>query len=72
MRLLFLLTVTLAAWLTRGFGTRVALFTSAAIVAAAGLLSMAWGALDPTLMRDKVREEHADPVGLPPALSKEA
>ena len=55
MRLLFLLTVTLAAWLTRGFGTRVALFASAGIVAAAGVMSMAWGALDPGLMRSEKR-----------------
>jgi MFS family permease len=51
MRLLFLLTVTLAAWLTRSFGTRAALLTSSCIVAAAGLLAMAWGVLDPPLMR---------------------
>jgi MFS family permease len=51
MRLLFLLTVTLAAWLTRSFGTRTALLASAAIVAGAGLMAMAWGALDPALMR---------------------
>jgi MFS family permease len=53
MRLLFLLTVTLAAWLTRSFGTRVALFASAGIVAAAGVMSMAWGAFDPALMHSK-------------------
>lgn len=57
MRLLFLLTVTLAAWLTRGYGTRAALLTSAAIVAAAGVMSMAWGALDPGLMRSEKRLE---------------
>jgi hypothetical protein len=57
MRLLFLLTVTLAAWLTRGFGTRVALLTSAGIVAAAGVLCLAWGARDPGLMREKGRPE---------------
>jgi len=51
MRLLFLVTVTLAAWLTRSFGTRLALLVSAGIVAAAGLLSMAWGVIDPALMR---------------------
>jgi MFS family permease len=51
MRLLFLLTVTLAAWITRGFGTRAALLTSCGIVAAAGAMAMAWGALDPSLMR---------------------
>ena len=51
MRLLFLLTVTLAAWITRGFGTRAALLTSCGIVAAAGVMAMAWGVLDPSLMR---------------------
>jgi MFS family permease len=51
MRLLFLLSVTIAAWVTRGYGTRAALLTSAVIVAAAGMMSMAWGALDPGLMR---------------------
>jgi len=55
MRLLFLVTVTLAAWLTRGFGTRLALLVSAGIVAAAGLLSMAWGVIDPALMRREKR-----------------
>jgi hypothetical protein len=51
MRLLFLATVTLAAWLTRDFGTRVALLTCAGAVALAGALSMAWGMRDPGLMR---------------------
>ena len=51
MRLLFLLTVTLAAWMTKGFGTRGALLAAAGIVAAAGALSMAWGARSPELMR---------------------
>ncbi|TMQ49991.1 MAG: MFS transporter [Candidatus Eisenbacteria bacterium] len=55
MRLLFLLTATVAAWLTRGFGTRVALLASACIVAVAGALAMAWGMLDPALMREKGR-----------------
>jgi MFS family permease len=51
MRLLFLFTVTLAAWVTRGFGTRLALLVSAGIVAAAAVLSLAWGVIDPRLMR---------------------
>ena len=51
MRLLFLLTVTLAAWITRGYGTRLALLAAAAVVAIAGALCMAWGARDPSLMR---------------------
>jgi len=67
MRLLFLLTVTLAAWLTRGFGTRVALLTSAGIVAAAGVLCLAWGALDPGLMRSEKRPAVREPS---PALTE--
>jgi MFS family permease len=51
MRLLFLVTVTMAAWLTRGYGTRVALLVSAVIVALAGILSLAWALRDPALMR---------------------
>ena len=51
MRLLFLATVTLAAWLTRDFGTRTALLVCAAVVALAGALAMAWGVRDPELMR---------------------
>jgi sugar phosphate permease len=51
MRLLFLLTVTLAAWLTRGFGTRTAIMVCAGIVAVAGGLCMGWGMRDPELMR---------------------
>ncbi|HEY2954281.1 MAG TPA: MFS transporter [Candidatus Eisenbacteria bacterium] len=51
MRLLFLVTVTLAAWLTRAYGTRGALLACAGIVALAGALAMAWGARDPDLMR---------------------
>jgi sugar phosphate permease len=55
MRLLFLLTVTLAAWLTRGYGTRLTLLIAAAIVAVAGALCMAWGWRDPGLMRSETR-----------------
>ncbi len=56
MRLLFLATVTLAAWLTRGFGTRTTLLVCAGVVALAGALSMAWGMRDPGLMRaERVR-----------------
>ena len=51
MRLLFLVTVTLAAWFTRGYGTRLALFVAAGVVALAGLMCLAWGARDPALMR---------------------
>lgn len=51
MRLLFLLTVTLAASLTRGFGTRTAIMVCAGVVAVAGALCMGWGIRDPELMR---------------------
>ncbi len=51
MRLLFLVSVSLAAWLTRGFGTRVTLLVCAAGVALAGVVAAAWGRRDPELMR---------------------
>jgi MFS family permease len=51
MRLLFLVSVSVAAWLTRGFGTRTTLLVCAGAVAAAGVLTLAWGRRDPDLMR---------------------
>jgi MFS family permease len=43
MRLLFLIAVTLAAWVTNAWGTRSAMLVSAALVAAAGILTMLYG-----------------------------
>jgi len=51
MRLVFLLAVTAAGWLTRSFGTRTALMVCAALLALAGVLALAWGRLHPELMR---------------------
>lgn len=51
MRLLFLVSVSAAAWLTRGFGTRVTLLVCAVVVALAGLIAAMWGRRDPELMR---------------------
>jgi MFS family permease len=50
MRLLFLIGVTTAGWITRAFGTEPALLLCAALVAAAGLLTLAWGRRNPRLM----------------------
>jgi len=51
MRLLFLISVTIAGWLTRAYGTEPALLTAAGIVALAGLLSLGWGRYAPRLMK---------------------
>jgi MFS family permease len=50
MRLAFLFSVTLAAPLTRIAGTQATLIFAAVLVAAAGVLSIAWGRRDPALM----------------------
>lgn len=51
MRLLFLASVTVAAPLSRAFGTQTTLIVCAGLVAAAGLVSFAWGRHDPALMK---------------------
>jgi MFS family permease len=51
MRLLFLISVTLAGWITRAFGTEPALLMCALLVGLAGILTLAWGRFDPELMR---------------------
>jgi MFS family permease len=43
MRLVFLVGVSLAGWITRSFGTRPALLACAALVAVAGVLAVSWG-----------------------------
>lgn len=43
MRLVFLIGVTAAGWLTRGFGIRAALFTCALTVAGVGMIAILWG-----------------------------
>ena len=51
MRLLFLVSVTVAAWLTRSFGTRATLLVCAGAVALAGVLAFTWARRDPELMK---------------------
>ena len=55
MRLLFLIGVTTAGWITRAFGTKPALLLCAALVAMTGLLTLAWGRRNPALMRPDQR-----------------
>jgi len=50
MRLLFLISVTIAGTVTRSFGTEPALLLCAAIIAVAGVISIGWGRRDPALM----------------------
>ena len=63
MRLAFLISVTLAAPLTRIAGTQAALTFAAALVAAAGALSIAWGQRDPALMRVHAGPGRTGPAG---------
>ena len=51
MRLVFLVGVTAAGWITRGIGVTPALVLCAAVVAGAGALSFVWGRRVPALMR---------------------
>jgi len=51
MRLLFMVTVAVAGWLTRAFDTMPTLLVCAACLVAAGLLTLGWGKRDPSLMR---------------------
>jgi predicted MFS family arabinose efflux permease len=51
MRLVLLAGSTVAAWVTRAWGTQSAILASAVVVGAAGLLALAWGRRDPELMR---------------------
>jgi MFS family permease len=51
MRLGFQLAIFVAAFLTPLLGTTVALLVASGVIAAAGLLSIAWGKRDPALMK---------------------
>jgi MFS family permease len=67
MRLLFLIAVTIAGWITRAFGTGVALLWCAALIAVAGVLALAWGHHDPELMRPHSSGEPGAHPGAGPA-----
>jgi MFS family permease len=51
MRLVFLVGVSVAGWMTRAIGVEPALLLAAVVVAGAGVLSFAWGRRVPELMR---------------------